>query len=185
MAPKFPKHIWNRFVGGHHFGMYFCVYIMWVMSHTSVAYSVHLFVLPLLCYWVYTCSCILVVPPSPDSCILLFPPFVCFISPLLFVRFFVPPWNPGIRKTTYKTSWAWAVPSSAQAGFKLILLPISPIKWVGVGLSWAELSSVLSLGVGGGVGCGDFQKISQIFCGLEGICITNRYKTEGVFCFLI
>ena len=40
------------------------------------------------------------------------------------------------------------MPSSAQAGFKLILLPISPTNCVGVGLSWAELSSVLSLGVG-------------------------------------
>ena len=38
-----------------------------------------------------------------------------------------------------KTSWDWAVPSSAQAGFKLILLPISQTNWVGVGLSWAEL----------------------------------------------
>ena len=47
------------------------------------------------------------------------------------------------------TSWDWAVPRSAQAGFKLILLLISPTNWVGVGLSWAELSSVLSLGVGG------------------------------------
>ena len=40
------------------------------------------------------------------------------------------------------------MPSSAQAGFKLIMLPISPTNCVGVGLSWAELSSVISLGVG-------------------------------------
>ena len=35
-----------------------------------------------------------------------------------------------------ETSWDWAVPSSAQADLKLILLPISPTNWVGVGLSW-------------------------------------------------
>ena len=38
-----------------------------------------------------------------------------------------------------ETSWDWAVPSSAQADLKLILLPISPTNWVGVGLSWTEL----------------------------------------------
>ena len=34
------------------------------------------------------------------------------------------------------------MPSSAQAGFKLILLPISPTNRVGVGLSWAELGKI-------------------------------------------
>ena len=42
------------------------------------------------------------------------------------------------------TSWDWAVPSSAQAGFKLILLPINPTNWVGVGLSWAELGKMVN-----------------------------------------
>ena len=55
-----------------------------------------------------------------------------------------------------ETSWDWAVPSSAQAGFKLILgggavgwvkveikaISAQPTE-VGVGLSWAELGNKL------------------------------------------